>query len=64
MPPDPFYFVKDLEKFYRKSYGCINPCKKVLESKKVIFKISIKLSVISKNPKAAKIFMYELEPEP
>ncbi len=33
--PDPYYFIKDLKKLYRKSNGCLNPLKKVLISKKV-----------------------------
>jgi hypothetical protein len=33
-PPDPYHFIKDLKKFYRKSHGFIHSRKKALESKK------------------------------
>ncbi len=40
--PDPFYFIKDLKKFIENSHSCISPRKKLLKSKKVVFKVSNK----------------------
>jgi hypothetical protein len=52
---DPTFLSEYLKKFYRKDMGCINPRKKVLKSKRVIFKVSKKTSSDKKrNPKAAK----------